>query len=58
MRPHFARAYGTASLAGTMPMGVAAEGSPSGDGRWDGAALTMFVDTGRPRGERPASAVT
>ena len=59
VRAHLARAYRrAASLTGAMPMGSAAEGSPSGDGRWDGVALTMFVDTERLRGARPASAVT
>ncbi len=59
VRAHLARAYRrAASLTGAMPMGSAAEGSPSRDGRWDGVALTMFVDTERLRGERPASAVT
>ena len=59
VRSYLARAYRrAASLTGAMPMGSAAEGSPSRDGRWDGVALTMFVDTERLRGERPASAVT
>ena len=59
VRSYLARAYRrAASLTGAMPMGSAAEGSPSRDGRWDGVALTMFVDTDRLRGERPASAVT
>ena len=59
VRSHLARAYRrAASLTGAMPMGSAAEGSPSRDGRWDGVALTMFVDTDRLRGGRPASAVT
>ena len=59
VRAHLARAYRrAASLTGAMPMGSAAEGSPSGDGRWDGVALTMFVDTERLGGARPASAVT
>ncbi len=59
VRAHLARAYRrAASLTGAMPMGSAAEGSPSRDGRWDGVALTMFVDTDRLRGGRPASAVT
>jgi hypothetical protein len=26
-----------------MPMGVDALGSPGGDGRWSGVALTLFV---------------
>ena len=59
VRSHLARAYRrAASLTGSMPMGSAAEGSPSRDGRWDGVALTMFVDTERLGGEVPASAVT
>ena len=59
VRSYLARAYRRpTSLTGAMPMGSAAEGSPSRDGRWDGVALTMFVDTDRLRGERPASAVT
>ncbi len=28
-----------------MPLGPEAEDSPSGDGRWDGVALTLFADT-------------
>ena len=59
VRSYLARAFRRpASLTGAMPLGANAEGSPSGDGRWDGVALTMFVDTERLRGERPASAVT
>ena len=59
VRAHIARAYRrAASLTGAMPMGSAAEGSPSRDGRWDGVALTMFVETDRLGGEIPASAVT
>ena len=59
VRSHLARAYRrAASLTGAMPMGSAAEGSPSRDGRWDGVALTMFVETDRLGGEIPASAVT
>ncbi|MCE2542933.1 MAG: hypothetical protein J4F30_05810 [Acidobacteria bacterium] len=33
-----------AELTGTMPIGPEAEDSPSGDGRWDGVALTLFAD--------------
>ena len=33
-----------AALTGTMPIGPEAEDSPSGDGRWDGVALTLFAD--------------
>ncbi len=59
VRSYLARAYRrAASLTGAMPMGSAAEGSPSRDGRWDGVALTMFVDTERLGGEIPAWAVT
>ena len=47
VRSHLARAYRrAASLTGAMPMGSEAEGSPSGDGRWDGVALTMLVERG------------
>jgi hypothetical protein len=31
------------TLTGIMPMGSEAPGSPRGDGRWAGVALTMFV---------------
>jgi phospholipid/cholesterol/gamma-HCH transport system substrate-binding protein len=31
------------SVTGTMPLGLNAEGSPSGDGRWSGVALALFV---------------
>lgn len=59
VRSYLARAYRrAASLTGAMPMGSAAEGSPSRDGRWDGVALTMFVETDRLGGEIPASAIT
>ena len=59
VRSYLARAYRrAASLTGGMPMGSEAEGSPSRDGRWDGVALTMFVETDRLGGARPASAVT
>ena len=30
------------SVTGTMPLGLNAEGSPSGDGRWSGVALALF----------------
>ena len=39
-----------------MPIGSAAEGAPSGDGRWSGLALTMFVDTDRLAAAAPAAA--
>ena len=45
-----------ATLTGTMPIGSAAEGSPSRDGRWNGVALTMFVATDRLTGAAPAAA--
>jgi phospholipid/cholesterol/gamma-HCH transport system substrate-binding protein len=32
-----------AGLTGVMPLGSEAAGSPSGDGRWAGVALTMYV---------------
>ena len=35
----------SAELTGTMPLGPDAPESPSGDGRWDGVALTLFVST-------------
>lgn len=38
-----------ATLTGIMPLGRAAEGSPSGDGTWDGVALALFVDRGGRR---------
>ena len=44
------------TLTGTMPIGSAAEGSPSRDGRWNGVALTMFVATDRLSGAAPAVA--
>jgi len=33
----------TATLTGVMPMAADAPGSPRGDGRWAGVALTLFV---------------
>lgn len=46
VRDYLARAYRrTATLIGTMPIGSEAAESPAGDGRWDGVALTLFVDT-------------
>jgi phospholipid/cholesterol/gamma-HCH transport system substrate-binding protein len=32
------------TLTGVMPMGARAPGSPSGDDRWSGVALTLFVN--------------
>ena len=52
VRSYLARAYRREeSLTGAMPMGSAAEGSPSGDGRWDGVVVTMFVDAERLGGK-------
>ena len=46
----------TAELTGTMPLGREAEDSPSGDGRWDGVALTLFADTAQiERGRGPGA---
>ena len=35
----------SAELTGTMPLGPDAPGSPSGNDRWDGVALTLFAST-------------
>ena len=35
----------SAELTGTMPLGPDAPDSPSGNGRWDGVALTLFAAT-------------
>ncbi|MGE0815863.1 MAG: MlaD family protein [Vicinamibacterales bacterium] len=40
------------TLTDVMPLGNAAAGSPSGDGRWGGVALTMFVENGVFRRQR------
>ena len=46
MLDHLTRTFRrSAELTGTMPLGPEAEDSPSGDGRWDGVALTLFADT-------------
>ena len=37
-------AFRHASGTGTMALGAEAAGSPSGNGRWDGVALTLFAD--------------
>jgi hypothetical protein len=48
---HVARTFGRpAGATATMPLGAEAPGSPSRDGRWDGVALTMFVETERLAG--------
>ena len=36
-----------AGATAAMPLGAEAAGSPSRDGRWDGVALTLFVETER-----------
>ena len=38
------RAFRHAGGTGTMALGAEAAESPSGDGRWDGVALTVFAD--------------
>ena len=43
-RDYLVDVFGRVStLTGTMPVGSEAVGSPSGDDRWDGVALTIFV---------------
>jgi hypothetical protein len=37
-----------ATLTDIMPMAEEATGSPTGDGRWSGVALAMFVQTDAP----------
>ena len=45
---HVARTFGRpAGATVAMPLGAEAAGSPSRDGRWDGVALTLFVETER-----------
>ena len=57
VRAYLVQAYRrVATLTGTMPIGAAAEGSPSRDGRWNGVALTMFVATDRLADAAPAAA--
>lgn len=46
----------SAEVTGTMPLGADAPESPSGDGRWDGVALTLFADTERLEREGARSA--
>jgi phospholipid/cholesterol/gamma-HCH transport system substrate-binding protein len=41
-----------ATLTDVMPLGNSAIGSPSGDGRWDGVALAMYVRNDVFRGAR------
>ena len=41
---HVARTFRRAGATGTMALGAEAAESPSGDGRWDGVALTLFAD--------------
>ena len=41
---HVARTFRRAGAVGTMALGAQAGESPSGDGRWDGVALTLFAD--------------
>ena len=44
VRDYLVDVFGRVStLTGTMPIGADADGSPSGDGRWEGIALTLFV---------------
>ena len=45
---HVARTFGRpAGATVAMPLGAEAAGSPSRNGRWDGVALTLFVETER-----------
>ena len=44
VRDYLVDVFGRVStLTATMPVGAEAIDSPSGDGRWDGVALTIFV---------------
>ncbi len=48
---HVARAFRRPTGAtSAMPLGAEAPDSPSGDGQWDGVALTLFVETERLAG--------
>ncbi len=48
---HVARTFGRpAGATATMPLGAEAPDSPAGNGRWDGVALTLFVETERLAG--------
>ena len=41
---YLVRTFRRAGATGTMALGAQAAESPSGDGRWDGVALTLFAD--------------
>ena len=41
---YLVRAFRRAGATGTMALGAEAAESPSGNGRWDGVALTLFAD--------------
>ena len=41
---YLVRTFRRAGATGTMALGAEAAESPSGDGRWDGVALTLFAD--------------
>ena len=41
---YLVRTFRRAGATGTMALGPEAAESPSGDGRWDGVALTLFAD--------------
>ena len=41
---HVVRTFRRAGDTGVLALGAEAAGSPSGDGRWDGVALTLFAD--------------
>ena len=48
---HVGRAFRRpAGATASMPLGAEAPGSPARDGRWDGVALTLFVETERLAG--------
>ena len=48
---HVARTFGRpAGATAAMPLGAEAPDSPARDGRWDGVALTLFVETERLAG--------
>ena len=44
VQSHLGRAFRRAGATGTMALGAEAAESPSGDGRWNGVALTLFAD--------------
>ena len=57
VQDYLTRAFGRAAeVTGTMPLGADAPESPSGDGRWDGVALTLFAETERLEREGVGSA--